>query len=268
MLELEPRSRGPLRALGAATILASLLLAGCDSTRPAPVRVHERLLEGKVAAPRKIVLLAPEIEMGEISAGGVPEAVEAWSREARANVLASLTERAGSRFDPIAAPTLTDDETKTLRRHAALYATVAVAGWNATERAAKDPKGPWGRKLEHFDATVGPGLRFLKAKTGADAALFVHGSSYVGSKGRSSMAALGLLLGTSVVTGTSSLTFGVVDLETGDLLWLERVGEAGFVGDSSANLRERKDVDEQVDALLAHYPGVEEYAKWVASKRK
>ena len=77
----------------------------------------------------------------------------------------------------------------------------------------------WKHKREHFDYTLGPGLVYLQQKANADTALMVVGLDRVSSSGRKGTAVVAALFGVSIPLGSSNLVVGMIELESGDLLW-------------------------------------------------
>jgi hypothetical protein len=60
---------------------------------------------------------------------------------------------------------------------------------------------------------------------------------------------VGALLGVVIPGGVSYLTAGVVDLKSGDLLWLN------YEQDQGTDLREAKDADTLLRKVFSTYPG-------------
>jgi hypothetical protein len=109
----------------------------------------------------------------------------------------------------------------------------------------------WAHKKNEFDYTVGPGLAFLRAQTGADAALIVLGSDYISSGGRRAAFVAGLLLGVVMPLGQSFITAGIVDLTSGDVLWMS------FDSSASMDSRTPSDVDSLMHDLYQTWPGTQ-----------
>ena len=65
-------------------------------------------------------------------------------------------------------------------------------------------------------------------------------------------------------SGFSSISVGLVDLRTGDMLWLNnalRVGSGLF---DAGELQDREEVESLVRSLFSLYPGIELYREMVA----
>lgn len=209
--------------------------------------VNPALVQHPDARPRTVVVLPPQIFVYELSAGGVPTRMIDWETAARANVSAAavrLAREAGV-FAAHPAPALEASEQARVDTHLGLYERVAqsVFVYGRGEQSA------WAHKKEGFDYTLGPGLAFLRERTGADAALVVLGSDFISSDGRKALFFAGLALGMIMPLGQSFLTLGVVDLQTGDVQWMS------FDASSRLDTRNPEQVDALIRTLYQSWPG-------------
>jgi hypothetical protein len=199
------------------------------------------------ARPKRIVLLPPQVFVFELSAGGVPTRMADWEALARDNLAATATRLAesGHLFELVPAPPLTAEEAEQLEAHIGLYDRVAqsVFVYGRGEQSA------WAHKKYEFDYTVGPGLAFLRERTGADAALIVLGSDFISSGGRKAAFVAGLALGIIMPLGQSFVTAGVVDLASGDVRWMS------FDSSSRIDTRDPADAEELMHAFYETWPG-------------
>lgn len=226
--------------LVAASLMASPALAAMSAVNPA-------LAQNLDTRPRKVVLLPPQVFVFELTAGGVPTRMADWETTARDNLTtaAARLARESGLFEVVPTPALAQRELDRLDAHIGLYDRVAhsVFVYGRGEQAA------WAHKKNEFDYTVGPGLAFLREQTGADAALIVLGSDFISSGGRKAAFIAGLALGIVMPLGQAFMTAGVVDLKTGDVLWMS------FDGSSSMDSRTPSDVDDLMRALYQTWPG-------------
>lgn len=209
---------------------------------------HQRLRQGTMQTlPGRILFVEPDVRVSEISAGGVVEEVPDWSRMANGHLraaLAGISRELNLTVLPL--PALPAAEQEVLAQHVALYDLVAGSAFQVgglTEPA-------WEHKKKMFDYTLGPGLAFLAPSTGADAALFIVGADFISSSGRKAAMVVGALFGVVIPTGFSYLTAGVVDLKTGDLLWLN------YQVAQTTDLRQASDADKLLRQVFASYPGM------------
>jgi hypothetical protein len=199
-------------------------------------------------APEKSALLiAPDVVVSEISAGGVVEKIPEWTRQASRNVANSLR-RVGLGPDLKLAelPPLSDAEQHALDQHVALYNVVAA---NVHTNSVSGGE-LWEKRLKSglTDYTVGPGLAFLADKTGADTALVVIARDAESSGGRKAMFVFGAMFGVGIPMGQSFVVAGLIDLRSGRVLW------QSFDRSVSSDLRVADDADKLVQGLFKSYP--------------
>lgn len=220
-------------------------------------KVHYTLVEEKKAAPKKIVLLPVDIRVKEMSAGGVVEEVEEWSKQGKQSVDSSIRElsRSTNKFELVDLPEMSEEEKKTLEEYVALYDVVAGNALMVTNFGGE----AWQHKKKHFDYTLGEGLEFLRDRTGADSALILIGEDVVSSSGRKAAFILAAAVGVSIPLGHSLMYAGIVDLKTGDVLWFDYT-----ISVDGKDLRVAEDSKKLLEELLKNYPGIEEYRKNVA----
>lgn len=199
--------------------------------------------------PHKIVLVDPEVIVKELSAGGVDEKMDEWSKQAKTNINNALNNQIASKhlFDKIDQPQdLPAEQQAALEEHVALY---DVVGFNAFY-FGKSQFDAWKHKKGEFDYTLGNGLKGLADKTGADAALFIVGEDYVSSGGRKAARLFAAVFGVILPASPTFLSVGLVDLKTGNLLWMNYA-----VAADTKDLRKPEDVNAMMDDLFLQYPG-------------
>jgi hypothetical protein len=232
-------------------ILASLPLA--VRAADTPHWVHYKWLSGNPTLPRKVVVLPVNIEVVEVSAGGVEEKVPDWSKEASQSVFKALSAAIAKQgLKELAAPQFAGDSAANVDEHLALYKLV-VGTASSTG---------WRHKIKRFDYSIGPGLRAVADNSGVDVAIMVYGRDYVSTAGRKARAVAGnipivnIFTGPAPQLGFSYIHVGVVDLRTGDLLWMNSNYREG-----STNLRDPGDAAKMVNEIFKWYPGIDSYRK-------
>lgn len=169
--------------------------------------------------PAKLLYLPAAISISEISASGMTQEDPEWSKQGKAAIDKAvrtyfMTRPSTSLVDM---PQLSEEQDKLVHDHVLLYDVVAQEAFIATNV----PAAGWGHLAENFQYSLGPGLRFLKETTGADAALIVIGSDNISTGGRKTMVAMAALVGVGMPLGSSVVSVGVIDLEDGDILWFQ-----------------------------------------------
>ena len=97
--------------------------------------------------------------------------------------------------------------------------------------------GPaWKGRKQNY--TLGNGLGFLKEASGANTAIFVYGEDIVSSGGKKALAILALAAGVGVNPGgIAVLHVGLVDLNSGDLLWSNSSASQGMSLDNVKSVK-------------------------------
>ncbi|HEY3299227.1 MAG TPA: hypothetical protein VGJ90_00485 [Methylophilaceae bacterium] len=197
--------------------------------------------------PHKVIVIEPDVEVKEVSAGGVPEKIDAWSVQAKQNISAALEKQLANKhyFEQMSLAGLPAEAMSNLNEHVALYDVVGANAYFFGR--AQFPA--WEHKKTAFDYTLGDGLKDLGEKTGADAALFIIGQDYVSSGGRKATRLLAAMLGVILPPSPTFVSVGLVDLKTGNVLWMNYLMAA-----DSKDLRKSEDVDGILSEIFSKYP--------------
>jgi hypothetical protein len=197
------------------------------------------------AAGTRIVVVPPDLELFELSAGGIAEPRADWTGEAQKFLKGSLDNHGsliGARVQD-----LTEADMDEFAQVNALHAAVAqsinlhhmIGG--AFSLPTKDGKMDW---------SLGDAVQPLRAKTGADYALFFWiRDSYASAERKAAMVLLALA-GVGISGGVQVGYASLVDLRDGRVVWFNRLARG------SGDLREQKSADETLDALLMYFPPV------------
>ena len=118
-------------------------------------------------------------------------------------------------------PELTSEQAQLLNQYQLLFETVANSiieyqffVGNRLETKKRD------NRSEEFDWSLGPGVAGLPGAAEADYVLFVNTTDHYGSTGRKLLQFAGALAGVGVTSGLHAGYAGLVDLRTGNILWL------------------------------------------------
>lgn len=209
--------------------------------------VKPALTENLDSRPGNVVVLPPRFFVYELSAGGVPTRMGDWEAAARSNLGAAAIRLAGESglFTARAAPEFGPEEQALIDAHLGLYERVAQSVFVY----GRGEQSTWAHKKSAFDYTLGPGLGFLRQRTGADSALIVLGSDFISSEGRKALFFAGLAMGMIMPLGQTFLALGVVDLGSGDIQWMS------FDTSSRLDTRQPEHVEELIRALYQGWPG-------------
>lgn len=201
---------------------------------------------------KKILLFRPTVSIGEQSTGGLYEPNADWTDKARAHIQASIAKRQADLGNTVVdAPEAYGEQARLVEEYNILFAAVAQAIVNYQFFVGNRlPTKKRDNKDGVFDWSLGDGVRALPGAQDADYALFIYNKDAYGSTGRKLLQVAALLgPGISVRSGEHVGYAGLVDLKTGDILWLN--ADAAMGGD----VREADGADKRVSQLLERFPG-------------
>jgi hypothetical protein len=195
----------------------------------------------KLAPNSTIALMPADVELFEISAGGVGEPRADWTTAASKNIMADLRTRKaklGARATEITGEQ--DEAVEALNGlHGAVARAIVVHHFGGLKLPTKDGKLDW---------TLGPDAAKLREKSGADYALFTWVRDSYASAERKAMMVVGALFGVGMTGGVQQAYASLVDLRTGQVVWFNRIVRG------TGDLREPEPAAETLTALLAGFP--------------
>lgn len=226
-------------------ILAIFIFTGCV---PSTFRTNGSLMRRDSA--QKILIMPMDIELSTLTAGGVLKPEAAWTEKAKMNVEGAIrTKMSSMNIQPFSekelqsTPVSLEESQKyvqIMKLHEAVGKAIMI------HQYIPELKLP--NKQEKFDWTIGRESRFLKEKYDVDYALFVYMRDSYASAGRVGTMLLAAAFGVSMPLGQQLGFASLVDLETGEVVWFNRLFRE--VGD----LRTEADAASSVGILLAGLP--------------
>lgn len=195
----------------------------------------------------RVLLMPIDVELYSVSAGGVQEPRADWTAKALTHMTQAIeARRQTARVEVVGLPADQADEFAELQ---GLHAAVAQA---ISLHQFGEPMWALPTKAGRLDWSFGDAMQPLREASGARYALFVWVRDSYTSAERVAMqiaiaAVSGVILAGGVQVGYASL----VDLDTGQVVWFNRLARA------QGDLREAQPARESVDALLQGFPGVQ-----------
>ncbi|MCG8634537.1 MAG: hypothetical protein MI863_11965 [Desulfobacterales bacterium] len=223
-------------------LLGSILLTGCTTTISNTVH-HSIKNTPESKTPKKIIVLPANVVVSELTASGVTEEVPDWSEQGKRFVEKYVDEVVRGRPDVIMAelPEFNPAEQEKIDQHVALYDLVSGNALMLRNQEA------WNNIREKEGYTLGDGLSFLCEKTDAELVLIVVGRDFISSGGRKTTTFFAAALGVYIPLGRSLLHAGVVDLKTGNILWMNTsVSE-------TESLNQEEDAKDMVAKVFSEY---------------
>jgi hypothetical protein len=196
----------------------------------------------------KIVLMRPSIRVGSQSTGGMFEPNADWTAQARENITGALKSLQASFGNEVIAY---DEGISGEGALASQYSNL----FGAVSESVIEYQFFVGNRLEtkkrknSFEWSVGPGLASLKSLQNADYALFINTNDAYGSTGRKVLQVFAALGGVSVTSGVHVGHAGLIDLKTGELVWLNADRQMG------GDVRTAEGAVKRVNQLLEGFPG-------------
>lgn len=192
----------------------------------------------KLAQGAKLVIMPADIELFEVSGGGIPEPRADWTAAAQQHVRTAYH----ARKDKLGLQVidLEDDSSEPVlelnRLQRAVGSAIASHHFGTMALPTKEEKLDW---------SLGPSVNDVREKTGADYALFTYIRDSYASADRKAAMVVGALFGIGIAPGAVQYGFcSLVDLRTGQVLWANRVLRA------TGDLREAAPAQETIDTML------------------
>lgn len=222
-----------------------------------PTLAQERsaVKQGFTLAPnskKKILVFRPSVRVGAQSTGGLFEPNAEWTERAKINIQTALDKlqlKLGN--EVMVAPEAYGDDVRNVEEHMALFAAVSrsVIEYQFF-KGNRLPTKKRDNKADVFDWSLGDGISSLPGAKDADYGLFIYNKDAFGSAGRKLLQMVAILgPGIAVKSGEHVGYAGLVDLKTGELLWLN--ADAAMGGD----VRENDGSEKRVRQLLEDFPG-------------
>jgi hypothetical protein len=232
------------------------LALACASVASAPAFAQEKSatkqgFELPAKSGKKILIFRPAISVGAQSTGGLFEPNAEWTAQAKANIQTSLDKlqlKLGNTV--VAAPEAYGEDARAVEEHMALFAAVSQAVIEYQFFVGNRlPTKKRDNKNDVFEWSLGPTVTRLPGAAGADYGLFLYNKDEFGSTGRKVLQVFAAMGGVGVKSGEHIGYAGLVDLKTGDLLWLNADGAMG------GDVRDPDGSEKRVRQLLEDFPG-------------
>lgn len=197
-----------------AAALSLCILAGCA----APPKRQTPQLQRDPGTTPVIVVMPLDVELSQLTAGGMNEPHAEWTEAAHQHMAAALEEEARARnvklvtFDPEhGEPADRELAAELIALHRAVGSAVLTHQYLGAALPSKQGK---------FDWSLGPSVAAIsRSHQQADYALFLFVRDSYATAGRIAVIAIAALLGAGVPGGTQVGFASVVDLKTGDIVW-------------------------------------------------
>jgi hypothetical protein len=225
-----------------------LLLAGSlgalSACAPMAVQRQAEKLDRPDGKEPTVVVMPLDVELSELTAGGLQEPRADWTETALSNLRAALEDQARhydvKLVDYQPQHGTPEDQATSLqlvKLHRAVGSAVLLHHYN---RQYQLPS-----KGDKFDWSLGPSSAAIARSQGADYALFLYVRDSYTSGGRAAAIVFAALLGVGIPGGAQVGFASLVDLRSGDIVWFNRLARA------SGDLRTPPAAEETVKVLVS-----------------
>jgi hypothetical protein len=212
----------PLTLRALFLLAAVVMLQGCVAPPVQRQAAELRREPGKIPT---VVLMPLDVELAELSAGGLPEPKSEWTDAALKHMHAALENQAKHYkvkivdYDPKRG-TFGDQTTSLdlVKLHRAVGSSILVHQYLPGQELPS--------KAGKFDWSLGPEVAAIARSHTGDYALFIFVRDSYASAGRVGVIVVAALLGVGVRGGTQIGFASLVDLKTGDIVWFNRLARA------------------------------------------
>jgi len=188
-----------------------------------------------------VAVMPLDIELFSLSAGGIPEPQAEWTTKAHENLSRAFLEKPFANIEFISLSDDNDPEIEPLNRLHGAVGSAIVLHHTLAMYALPSKQGK-------LDWSLGDTCSKLKTKTGAQYALFSYVRDSYASGERVAAIVVGLIFGVGLQGGVQTGYASLVDLDTGQIVWFNRLARA------RGDLRDFKNAQESLNALLEGFP--------------
>jgi hypothetical protein len=238
------------RHLAKRLILAAAISLGFMIAAPAGAQEKTGIKTGFAmpGSTARILLMRPSVKVGEQSTGGMFEPNADWTTQARENLDRAIKDvqgKLGNRIIPYEEPAA---EAGALSgEYRALFTSVADSVREFQFFVGN--RLPTKKRANSFEWTLGPDIKNLPGLDSADYVLFVTTEDHYGSTGRKALQLFAAMAGVGVISGVHIGYAGLVDVKTGELVWLNADQQMG------GDVRTYEGAQKRVAQLFEGLPG-------------
>lgn len=214
-------------------------LWGCDAASP---RLAATVPITWSDSAKRVVLVTPDIELSELTAGGAEAPRADWTQKAVSLSTDAIRARlAAQGVGVVMADTAADPrENQLVKLGSAVGDAILIHLYYSPIKLPQ--------KGDALDWTLGPGVKILRERYKGDYALLLHVRDTYSSTGRQALMGVAAFLLVPVPGGLQSGFAALVDLRTGKIVWFNRLLSV------DGDMRNPDDARDTVGELLKGLP--------------
>ncbi len=227
---------------------AVVLLSGCTLALGPGLPSNQAQRDARAKELKKVILLAPDVQISLLSAGGVKEQRDDWAQTGRGHIERAIMTQLGEKGVPVQLLSPGPDLAKEVEEVRTLYRAVMNSIYtHAVQR--QDNPNLFPHKIKEFDYSVGSLEKILRQHK-ADGLIIVYAEDEISSAGRKAMRVFQSInpFDTADRAGITWLEMALAD-KSGDILWFSSRWDAG-----GFDLREEKSAASFVSRVAGDYP--------------
>lgn len=223
-------------------VLGAFVLPGCvtNTLKSKPNLVRD-------TGELRVLLMPVDVELSELSAGGVTEPNADWTAKARKFIVAQIEDKLRRNKSALVAYREPQGGGDVMHPHVQLVKLHQAVG-SAIITHKFIPVLQLPNKENVFDWTLGNGVTRLRDEYDADYAMFVFVRDSYASGGRAVAIVLAAVLGVAIPGGQQVGFASLVDLRSGELVWFNLLARG------HGDLRTETEAKETMSVLLTDLP--------------
>ena len=229
-------------------IAAAILLAANPILAQTPVATEKYAISDGFTfasdAPPRILVFRPELKVGEQTTAGIFQNNAEWHAAAMRELNSALILAGTKRGLDMVLHNEEIGNSASLAEHRALFRIIV----GTIIRHKLFGKDPLPSKQNRFDWSLGSGIAHIDPAARADYGLFLLSHDIFESAGRRAAKLVATLMGNAEVAGTHFGYVALVDLKSGDIVWL------GVDLKASGDVRTAEGAAQRVEQLLNGFP--------------
>ena len=230
-------------ALRSAVVILCFVCIGCMTG----TAYHKKAAPHPLPPNSRVLLMPTDIQLFELTAGGLEEPKVDWTITAQKHVHVALKNILEGKQDTLIEYQPTPGNPDKDRAVEQLIKLHEAVGLEITVHKYMQPYS-LPAKANKFDWSLGSSVNILTERYKADCALFIHIRDSYASAGRKVAIVVGALVGAGVSGGQQVGFSSLVDLRTGEIIWFGRIHQ------QSGDLRTFDNAFEAVEQLLDGIP--------------